>query len=143
MKLSRFNNFFINENTNVYKLQNGIIQKQLEIINKSNTAPNNYNTWIRKVEDIKTAEEAFSVAKEEGVMYPDFTEADMQNALSSGEVTIYSSKIIKEGVFVSTSKMNAQEYAGKNGKLYSKKVKLEDVAWIDEGEGQYAPVGHL
>lgn len=115
--------------------------KQLEIINKTNPAPNDYNTWVRKVEDIKTADEAFSVAKEEGAMYPDFTEQQMQDALDSGEVTVYSSMPIKDGVFVSPSKMNAQEYAGgKGGKLYSKKVKLDDVAWIDEGEGQYASV---
>ena len=114
-------------------------QKQLEIINKENPAPNDYNTWIRKVEDIKTAEEAFKSSEKEGAMYPDFTEKDMKDALSSGEVTVYSSQPIKEGVFVSPSKINAQEYAGgKTGKLYSEKVKLEDVAWIDEGEGQFA-----
>lgn len=115
--------------------------KQLEIINKTNPAPNNYNTWIRKVEDIKTADEVFEVAKKEGAMYPDFTEEQMQNALDSGEITIYSSNPIENGVFVTPSKMNAQEYAGgKGGKLYSKKVKLEDIAWIDESEGQYAVV---
>jgi hypothetical protein len=115
--------------------------KQLEKINETNPAPNDYNTWIRKVEDIKTAEEAFKVAKDEGAMYPDFTEEQMQEALDSGEVTVYSSMPIKDGIFVSPSKMNAQEYSGgKGGKLYSKKVKLDDVAWIDEGEGQYASV---
>jgi hypothetical protein len=115
--------------------------KQLEIINKTNPAPNNYNTWIRKVEDIKTADEVFEVAKKEGAMYPDFTEEQMQDALDSGEITIYSSNPIENGVFVTPSKMNAQEYAGgKGGKLYSKKVKLEDIAWIDESEGQYAVV---
>ena len=115
--------------------------KQLEIINKENPAPNNYNTWVRNVEDIKTADEVFEVAKKEGAMYPDFTEQDMADALSKGEVMVYSSYPIKNGVFVSPSKMNAQEYAGgKGGKLYSKVVKLEDVAWLDEGEGQYAKV---
>jgi hypothetical protein len=92
-----------------------IKNKQLEIINKTNPAPNDYNTWVRKVEDIKTANEAFNVAKEEGAMYPDFTEEQMQDALDSGEVTVYSSMPIKDGVFVSPSKMNAQEYAGGKG----------------------------
>lgn len=116
-------------------------QRQLDIINQSNPAPNDYSTWIRKIEDIKTAEEAFAASKEDGAMYSDFTEKDMQNALSSGEVTVYSSYPIKEGIFVSPSKINAQEYAGgRGGKIYSKKVKLEDIAWIDEGEGQFAPV---
>jgi hypothetical protein len=116
-------------------------QKQLEIINKEKPAPNDYSTWIRNIDDIKTADEAFANAKEDGAMYPDFSEKDMQNALDSGEVTVYSSYPIKNGVFVSPSKMNAQEYAGgKGGKLYSQKVKVEDIAWIDEGEGQYAKV---
>ena len=29
-------------------------QKQLEIIEKVNPAPNSYNTWIRQIDDIKT-----------------------------------------------------------------------------------------
>jgi GNAT superfamily N-acetyltransferase len=116
-------------------------QSQLEIIKKENPAPNDYNTWVRDVKDIKTAEEAFAIAKEDGAMYPDFTEMDMQNALEDGEVIVYSSYPIKDGVFITPSKMEAQNYAGgKDAKLYSKKVKLNDVAWIDEGQGQYAPV---
>jgi hypothetical protein len=115
-------------------------QKQLEIINSTNSAPNEYNTWIRTAEDIKTAEEVFSIAFEDGAMYPDFQTDDMSEALKSGYVTIYSSYPIKEGVFVTPSKMNALDYAGgKVGKVFSKKVHLKDVAWIDESEGQYAP----
>lgn len=116
-------------------------KKQLEIINKTNPAPNNYNTWIRKVEDIKTADEVFNIAKEEGVIYPDFTEKQIQDALDSGEIIVYSSYPIQNGVFVTPSKMEAQTYAGGKGdKVYSKKVKLEDVAWIDDGQGQYASI---
>jgi hypothetical protein len=116
-------------------------EQQLEIINATNPAPNTTNTWVRSVEDINTPEEAFKTAFEEGNMYPDFTTEDMQKVLDSGEVTVYSSQPIKEGTFVTPSKMNAQDYAGGKGKkIYSKKVKAEDVAWIDQGEGQYAPV---
>ena len=43
-------------------------KEQLQIINSSNPAPNNYNTWIRSVEDIKTAEDVFKTAFEEGVL---------------------------------------------------------------------------
>jgi predicted ABC-type ATPase len=115
-------------------------QKQLEIINRTNPAPNEYNTWIRSVEDIKTAEEVFQIAFEDGAMYPDFQTEDMTEALESGYVTIYSSYPIKEGVFVTPSKINALEYAGgKGGKVFSKKVQLKDIAWIDESEGQFAP----
>jgi hypothetical protein len=77
-------------------------------------------------------------------MYPDFNEDDMREALESGYVTIFSSYPIKEGVFVTPSKMNALDYAGgKNGKVFSKKVPLNDVAWIDESEGQYAPANKM
>jgi hypothetical protein len=111
------------------------------LIIKNNPAPNNYNTWIRTIDDVKTAEEVFETAFEDGAMYPDFEVEDMQEALKEGYVTIYSSYPIKEGVFVTPSKMNAEEYAGgKGSKLFSKKVKITDIAWIDESEGQYAPI---
>ena len=113
-------------------------QRQLDVINKTNPAPNEHNTWIRSIDDIKTAEEAFSAALSEGNMYPDWTKEDMRKSLESGEVIVYSSQEIKDGVFVTPSKMNAQDYAGgKGGKLYSQKVPINNVAWIDEGEGQY------
>ena len=35
--------------------------------------------------------------------------------------------------------MEAEMYAG-NGKIYSKRVPLDDVAWIDPTQGQYAPI---
>ena len=74
-------------------------------------------------------------------MYPDFTLEDMQKVLETGKVTVYSSYPIKDGVFVSPSKMNAEEYAGGRGKkVYSKEINANDLAWIDESEGQYAPV---
>lgn len=133
-------NIVSNENANI--APNDVMkQKQLDIINKSNPAPNDYNAWIRKVEDIKTADEVFGKAFEDGAMYPDFSENEMKKSLKSGDVTIYSSKPIEDGVFVTPSKMNAVEYAGGKGKkIYSKKVKIEDIAWIDESEGQFAPV---
>lgn len=114
-------------------------EKQLELINKKNPAPNDYNTWIRTTNDILTADEAFKEAFQDGEMYPDFTVEDMQNVLDSGEVTVYSSYPIKEGIFVTPSRMNAESYSGE-GKVYSKKVNASDLAWIDQGEGQYAPV---
>lgn len=114
-------------------------EKQLELINKKNPAPNDYNTWIRTTNDILTADEAFKEAFQDGEMYPDFTVEDMQNVLDSGEVTVYSSYPVKEGIFVTPSRMNAESYSG-DGKVYSKKVNASDLAWIDQGEGQYAPV---
>ena len=114
--------------------------EQLEIINRSNPAPNTYNTWIRSVKDIKTAKEVFEVAFKEGNMYPDFTIEDMKKALSSGIVTVYSSKNIENGVFITPSRINAIDYAGGEEKnLQKKTIGLYDIAWIDESEGQYAP----
>lgn len=117
-----------------------IKEKQLATILKYNPAPNDYNTWVRTTDDILTAEEAFrETLVSNDSMYPDFTDDDMQKAIEDGVITVYSSYPIKKGVFVTPSFMNAEEYAG-GGKVYSKTIKLTDVAWIDESEGQYTPV---
>jgi hypothetical protein len=92
------------------------------------------------VKDIKTAKEVFEVAFKEGNMYPDFTIENMKKALSLGAVTVYSSKNIENGVFITPSRINAIDYAGGEEKnLQKKTVSLYDIAWIDESEGQYAP----
>ena len=58
-----------------------------------------------------------------------------------GTITVYSSYPINNGTFVSTSYIQAQEYAGgKNGKVYSKTIPLTDIAWINGDEGQYAKI---
>lgn len=110
-------------------------QKQFEIIQEFNPMQDDYHTGIRKASEIKTPQEAF--IEESG--YPDFTKEDMKKALEKGTVTIYSSKPISQGGFVSPSKMMAQDYAG-SGKIYSMEANINDVAWIDSAEGQYAKV---
>lgn len=112
-------------------------EKQLAIIEATNPMQDDYHTGIRSVDDILTAEEA--LGDDFGGLYPDFTEDMAQQALKTGKVTVYSSHPITAGSFVSTSKMNAQDYAG-SGKIYSKKISIKDLAWIDESEGQYAPL---
>lgn len=116
-------------------------QKQLDIILENNPANDDYHTWIRTIDDIKTFQEAYDEWETEGYeqFTEDFTKEDMQKALSTGKITVYSSYPIKEGIFVSPSRMEAYYYSG-DGKVYSKDVSLEDVAWIDEGQGQYAPL---
>ena len=115
-------------------------QNQLDIINETNPAPNTYSTWIRTVDDIKTLAETL---EDEDWDYeefnPDLTRTDIQNAIESGEITVYSSYPIKNGVFVSPSRMEAESYSG-NGKIYEKTVDINDVAWIDPTQGQYAKV---
>jgi hypothetical protein len=113
-------------------------QQQLEIIEATNPAPNETLTWIRSTDDIRTAEEVFSDPES---LTPDFTADDAKKALDAGEITVYSSNPIKDGSFVTPSRMEAESYAGGRGqKIYSKKVNLSDVAWIDELQGQYAKV---
>ena len=122
-------------------------QAQLDIILKTNPMLDDYHTGIRKVEDIKTLEESVEEARseaekygdEEWSAYPDITNDMLQNALETGEITIYSSKPIKNGVFVTPSYMQASDYAG-GGNVYEKTVPLTDVAWINTDEGQYAKV---
>ena len=61
------------------------------------------------------------------------------NALRSGKIKVYSSYPIENGVFVTPSKMEAKNYAG-NGKVFEKEVAIDEVAWIDNLEGQYAKI---
>ena len=114
-------------------------QKQFELITSGNPFNSELgnHTWIKDVSDIKTYEEVW---QEEGGIYgitPDFSKKDAIDALNSGKIVVYSSYPIKNGIFVSPSKMEAMNYAGGN-KVYSKVVNLEDVAWIDPTQGQYA-----
>ncbi|MBO4725719.1 MAG: hypothetical protein J5622_04340, partial [Firmicutes bacterium] len=113
-------------------------ERQLEVIKRNNPMGDDLHTGIRSASDIKSSKEVFDIDAEE-YLYPDFTKQDGEKALSSGKITVYSSKPIKEGGFVSPSKLCAQDYAG-SGKIYSKEVDVNDIAWIDNGEGQYAPV---
>lgn len=109
--------------------------EQLDIIKKLNPMTDDYHTGIRTVDDIKTYKEAFD--DPESFAYPDFSKADGQKALDSGKIIIYSSKPLDKNnaQFVTPSKMSASDYAG-NGKVYSKEVNVDDVAWINGDEGQ-------
>lgn len=118
-------------------------QAQYELIQKTNPKDesiNKYATWIDKPSDVRTFREAL---EEDGGYWdgvaPDFTADDIQKALKSGYVTVYSTYPIKNGVFVSPSRMEAESY-GVRDKIHSKRVALTDVAWIDAGQGQYAKV---
>ncbi len=118
-------------------------KQQFEIINKYNPAPNEYQTWIRKAEDIKTFENTLKDTDWDGWEQNGFDESysaqNVKDALETGKITVYSSHPIKQGVFVTPSPMEARSYSS-DGKIYSKKVALNDVAWIDPTQGQYANV---
>ena len=112
-------------------------EQQLEIINATNPMQDDVHTGIRSVEDIHTLAETMS--GELLVTTNDWSEEDIQKAIDTNKVTLYSSKPIKNGVFVTPSKMIAQDYAG-NGQVYEQTTSPDNVAWIDSSEGQYADV---
>lgn len=115
---------------------------QFRIIQKTNPMLDDYHTGIRSPKEIKTFDE--TINDEESFEWGDFSREDAKKALEEGKVTIYSSYPIENGVFISTSKVQAEEYAGGPGnKVYSKKVPLQEVAWINGDEGQYAKVNNI
>ena len=118
-------------------------QAQFDIIQETNPMGDDYHVGIRSENDIRTWDDVLKLDDErEGqFVWGDFTRADAEQALKNGKVTVYSSYPIKNGVFVSTSYVQAEEYAGgRGGKVYSKTVPLDKVAWINGDEGQYADV---
>ncbi len=129
----------VTSNDSIPNFTENVKRKQLEIIEKVNPAPNTYNTWIRKVEDIKTLAETLEDSDwADGEEFnPDLTRSMIEEAIESGEITVYSSYPIEQGVFVSPSYMEAASYSG-DGNVYEKTVKIDEVAWIDPTQGMYA-----
>jgi len=119
---------------------------QFKVISEFNPAPNEYQTWIRNTEDIKTFEDALKDSDWENWELKGFDDSysafDAENALKIGKIKVYSSHPIDQGIFVTPSYMEAYSYSS-NGKVYSKVVDLDDVAWIDPTQGQYASVKHM
>ena len=109
-----------------------------------------YHTGIRAVSDIHTFQELYDEEILNGSTYDEFDLVvynepkslymlDIEEILKKGTITVYSSYPIKQGVFVTPSKVEARSYSG--GKpIHSRRVRLTDVAWIDFNEGQYAKV---
>ena len=112
-------------------------KRQAEAISKMNPAKDDYHTWIRGENDIKTFDE---VADEMEGITPDVTKKIVEEARKTGKIKVYSSHNIKGGTFVTPSKMIAKDYAG-GGSVKEMVVPLEHVAWIDGEQGQY--VGDL
>lgn len=137
--ISNIENNTENSNTSSFSEQHK--QQQLDIIQKNNPVNDDYHTWIRNTDDIKTFEETLQDDDwSSGDDFdPDYTWNMAQEALDSGKITVYSSYPIEQGIFVTPSKMEAESYSG-NGKVYFKTVNLQDVAWIDPTQGQYAKV---
>ena len=116
--------------------------RQLTIIENNNPMTDDYHVGIRNLGDISTFDEKLKQDPDKIFVYSDFTKEDAQKAKEKGSITIYSSHPIDQGVFVTPSKKQAQDYAGSQ-QVYSKEVPLDEVAWITEGvgcEGQYAKI---
>ena len=111
--------------------------EQLRIIEESNPMGDDYHTGIRSVEDIKSFREALNDPEwDYDDFAPDYTRKVAERALQEGTIRVYSSEEIKEGTFVTPSRQEAESYAG-GKQVNMKRVRLENVAWIDPMEGQY------
>ena len=111
-------------------------ERQFELIQNNHPKEDwDYQTWINSVDDVKTYQEAVD---DDRAGTPDFDDADIDRALKTGRVRVYSSHRIRIGTFVTPSRMEAENYAGSEN-VYSKTVQLTDVAWIDSLQGQFAP----
>lgn len=117
-------------------------QAQLNNILSSNPMTDDFHTGIRTIDDIKTVKEILTSSGDDGLLptNPDFSVKDLQDAYDSGYITVYSSySTFRQGDFISTSKMMAESYAG-NGQVYAKKMKIDDIAFINGDEGQISKV---
>ena len=115
-------------------------EHQLYVIQRTNPMRDNIHTGVRTINDIKTYPEAVEDDYNNGYRdgwTPDYTMDDAKAVFKNlGMIRVYSSKPITYGVFVTPSKMVAQDYAG-GGLVYDKLVDMYDVAWIDGQEGIY------
>lgn len=126
-----------------YKTAESFVKaQQFKKISMENPMSDSYHTGIRSASDINTFKEVLNDS--ESFVNPDFTREMAEKASKSGEITIYSSKPLDESIsqFVTPSKMMAGDYAG-SGKVYSKKVNVNDVAWISGDEGNFVGKSQL
>lgn len=117
--------------------------EQARIVTEANPMLDDYHRGVRKREDVMTFDEVLAEAEAAWDEYGDLTYPDMdidmlRQAKRNGVITIYSSNPIEAGVFVTPSRMIAEDYAG-GGHVYEKQVSVDDVAWTGEDEGQFAP----
>jgi len=114
--------------------------QKAERIIKSNPMVDDYHTGIRNAEDILDFSEARQFTLDDigdVSSYPDVTQEILDNATKTHKIRLYSSRPFSVGSFVSPSKMQAQDYAGK-GKIYEGVFDIDDIAWLNADEGQIA-----
>lgn len=111
-------------------------QAQLEVLQNADVT----DEWLEPItsaEQIKTYAEAVAADRAEFGTGVDFDLEAAEQALSSGEITVYSPRAITAGSFVTPSRVNAEDMAGGGGRIYSMTVPLDAVAWTDAWSGQY------
>ena len=140
-ELTRGKNAELNVENDIRYRDSARKEYQLEVINRYNPMLDDVHTGIRSVEDIQSFEEMYEQAKKDyeeygDMVYPDMDMNMLENALETGYIRVYSSNRISPGAFVTPSRMNAEDYSG-GGDVYSEMVPVNDVAWIDQSEGQY------
>lgn len=114
--------------------------QKAERIIKSNPMVDDYHTGIRNADDILDFNEARQFTLDDigdVSSYPDVTQEILDNAAKTRKIRLYSSRPFSVGSFVSPSKMQAQDYAGK-GKIYEGVFDIDDIAWLNADEGQIA-----
>ena len=114
--------------------------QKAERITKTNPMVDDYHTGIRSVEDVLDFNEARQFTLDDigdVSSYPDVTQEILDNAEKTRKIRLYSSRPFSVGSFVTPSKMQAQDYAGK-GKIYEDVFDIDDIAWLNADEGQIA-----
>lgn len=114
--------------------------QKAERIIKSNPMVDDYHTGIRNADDILDFNEARQFTLDDigdVSSYPDVTQEILDNAAKTRKIRLYSSRPFSVGSFVSPSKMQAKDYAGK-GKIYEGVFDIDDIAWLNADEGQIA-----
>ena len=108
-------------------------EQKLKAITKANKMADDYHTGIRTIDDIYDLNEVL-----DDFGNPDITREMLENAIKNDKIKVYSSKPFSQGSFITPSKMMAQDYAGRNGKIYEIEISPNDIGWISGDEGQIA-----
>lgn len=118
-------------------------KEQFEIINESNRMRNDSRAGILNADNILSFREAIDIAKADNngkiSSYPDVPNSVFDKAMRSGFITVYGSEPIENGVFVTPSMIGARMDSD-DGKVFSKVVSINDVAWLNSDEGQFADI---
>lgn len=117
-------------------------EEKLKNILESNPMNDDYHTGVRSVDDVLNFDEARKYTLEDigdVSSFPDVSEELLDEAAKTGKIKLYSSRPFSLGSFVSPSKMQAADYAGK-GPIYEDLFDINDIAWLNADEGQIARI---